>query len=100
MKKKRKNFGQLLNSAVFLKKLHGVAAIAWLIWAVAMLFKGTKIHGLQQSIPYVVFISHYAIVTGHWSSWQSGRTEEKQDIQAESVQTETISTRKLKVKKN
>jgi predicted negative regulator of RcsB-dependent stress response len=33
----------------------------------------------SENIKFLVFISVYAVVTGHWSSWQAARVEEKQD---------------------
>jgi hypothetical protein len=33
----------------------------------------------SDSIPLIVALSVYAIVTGHWSSWQAARVEVKQD---------------------
>lgn len=58
----------------FLKKFHGWATIVWFLisWPLAL--------WLGDSVVFVTFLSLYAIVTGHWSSWQSTRVEEKQDI--------------------
>jgi hypothetical protein len=55
-----------------LRRLHGWAAVFWLCMAPpSMLW-------WNSSIPYLVGLSVYSVVTGHWSSWQSSRTEEKQ----------------------
>lgn len=32
-----------------------------------------------KSVPFLVFVSVYAVVTGHWASWQAARVEVKQD---------------------
>jgi hypothetical protein len=34
---------------------------------------------LRESIFWVVFMSHYAIVVGHWSGWDASRAEDKVD---------------------
>lgn len=36
---------------------------------------------LSKSIEFLVFVSVYAVVTGHWASWQAARVEVKQDQQ-------------------
>ena len=41
---------------------------------------------LAESVPFLVFVSVYAVVTGHLSSWVSGRVEVRQ----EEDQTERI----------
>lgn len=57
-----------------LRSIHGWAAIFWLVMApVSMLTS------LANSVPYVVGLSVYAVVTGHWSSWQASRVEVRQD---------------------
>ena len=55
---------------------HGWSTIAWLIASVPiMIFFPTSV------IP--VFISVYAVVTGHWASWQASRIEAKQESDAD-----------------
>ena len=34
---------------------------------------------LAQSVPFLVFISVYAVVTGHLATWQAARVEERQE---------------------
>ena len=41
---------------------------------------------LAKSVPFLVFISVYAVVTGHLATWQAARVEERQ----EEDQTEQI----------
>lgn len=38
---------------------------------------------LSNSVPFLVFISVYAVVTGHLSAWQAARVEVKQNEQEE-----------------
>jgi hypothetical protein len=33
----------------------------------------------RRSVSYLVGLSVYAVVTGHWSSWQASRVEVRQD---------------------
>lgn len=57
-----------------LRAVHGWAALFWLAMApVSMLT------GLANSVPYLVGLSVYAVVAGHWSSWQAARTEVTQE---------------------
>lgn len=49
--------------------LHGIAAIVWFIAAFPIMMY------LATSIVFLVFVSVYAVVTGHWSSFQAARTE-------------------------
>lgn len=55
----------------FLRKFHGWATVFWLFMAIPSAFLWSA------SIPYLVALSVYAVVTGHWSSWQAARGEEK-----------------------
>ncbi len=60
-----------------LRTVHGVATVFWFIMAFpSMIF-------WSNSIPYLVGISVYAVVTGHWSSWQASRVEVKQKLDAD-----------------
>jgi hypothetical protein len=53
-----------------MRKLRGWLPLAWFIAAVPICI------WLNDSVPLLVFISVYAIVAGHWSSWQAARVEE------------------------
>lgn len=57
----------------FLRAFHAFATVLWLLLAVpaVLLWK--------QSVPFLVFVSVYANVVGHFSSWQAARVEVKQD---------------------
>lgn len=56
----------------FQMKFHDWATTIWFILAFPICIF------LSTSIPLLVFISVYAIVTGHWASWQAARTESMQ----------------------
>jgi hypothetical protein len=32
---------------------------------------------LLESVPWVVFMSHYAIIVSHWAGWDASRAEQK-----------------------
>ena len=64
--------------ATRLKRFHGGMTWAWLMISIpaVLLWK--------QSVPFLVFVSVYANVVGHFSSWQAARVEVKQ-VTAEQV---------------
>lgn len=51
------------------KKIHGRAGVAWLIASVPICIF------LNSSVPFIVFVSVYAIVVGHWSGWDAAGGE-------------------------
>jgi hypothetical protein len=77
------------NMAVFLRRLNGWLTGLWIVPGIPISIYFDK------SIPYLVFLSVYAIITGHLSTWQSARVEVKQDIQADSVETGTLKADKI-----
>lgn len=58
-----------------MQRIHGCLTVLWFLAAVPICVF------LSTSVPFLVFISVYAVVTGHWSSWQAARVEVKQDDQ-------------------
>ena len=60
-------------SAVTQRRVHGWATIGWLVLAVP------AVVWWRNSLPFLVFVSVYANVAGHWSSWQASRVEVKQE---------------------
>lgn len=57
----------------FLRGFHGWATILWFVASFPLAY----LYG--SSVIFVTFLSLYAIVTGHWSSWQAARVETKQE---------------------
>lgn len=55
------------------RKVNGWATIVWFFAAfpICIFF--------ANSVPFLVFISVYAVVTGHLATWQSARVEERQE---------------------
>lgn len=72
---------------VFMRKLNGWLAIIWLVAAAPICIF------LSASVPFLVFVSVYAVVTGHWSSWQAARVEVNQDEDADVGQVLDIVSR-------
>lgn len=60
-----------------MQRIHGVLTLAWL--AVGLLGLLPIAAPFRESIAVLFFISVYANVAGHWSSWQASRVEVKQD---------------------
>lgn len=57
----------------YMRKLHGYLTILWFVAAFPIMYFWSE------NLKFLVFVSVYAVVTGHWSSWQAARVEEKQD---------------------
>lgn len=59
-----------------MRRVHGWLTIIWFVAAIPIcLF-------LSTSVPFLVFISVYAVVVSHWSSWQASRVEVVQNEDA------------------
>jgi hypothetical protein len=54
------------------RKINGWLTIFWFVAAFPICIF------LSKSVPFLVFISVYAVVTGHLSTWQASRVEVKQ----------------------
>jgi hypothetical protein len=52
------------------RRIHYILALAWLAS-----FPPVIVLGLQRSLPFLTFISIYAIVVGHWASGMAMRVE-------------------------
>lgn len=84
------------NDPVFSRKLNGWLAIIWLAASLPICIF------LSTSVPFLVFVSVYAIVASHWSTWQASRVEVRQaeDSVAEDIlkeldeKTDVVVTRK------
>jgi hypothetical protein len=61
----------------WMRIIHGWLTLIWFVAAFPIMFFWSE------NIKFLVFVSVYAVVTGHWSSWQAARVEEKQDEQAQ-----------------
>lgn len=58
------------------KKINGWLTVFWIVMIpVSILLQWVE------SVTYVAALSIYALITGHLSTWQAARVEEKQDQQ-------------------
>jgi hypothetical protein len=57
-------------SAVALRRANGWLTLAWLLLSVPAVLLW------RDSVPFLVFVSVYANVTGHLSAWQAARAED------------------------
>ena len=58
---------------VLFRKINGWLTVIWFIAAFPICIF------LANSVPFLVFISVYAVVTGHLSTWQASRVEVRQE---------------------
>lgn len=70
----RSLWASIQNDPQFMQRFHGWVTILWLLAIPLSVY-------WRESVIWIVFLSHYAIVTGHWSSWQAARVEVKQEQQ-------------------
>lgn len=63
-----------------LQKFHGWATAAWFVASIPL-----STSPLAKQVQFVTWLSLYAVVTGHWSSWQAARVEVKQDEELEDL---------------
>lgn len=63
----------LFGRPAFLRHFHGAMTIVWLVLVIP------SVLWWRESIPYLVGLSVYAVVMGHWSSWQAARVEVRQE---------------------
>lgn len=69
---------------VFMRRLNGWLAIFW----IAMI-PVSIVTGWVESVTYVSALSIWALVSGHWSTYQAARVEVKQEeIEAKRVEAE------------
>jgi hypothetical protein len=64
--------------AVFLRRLNGWLTMFW----VAMIPVSFEL-GWLKSVTYVSALSLWALVAGHWSTWQAARVEVTQEAEAQ-----------------
>jgi hypothetical protein len=65
----KKWWNKLVQNAELMRKANGWLTIVWFMAAIPICIF------LANSVPFLVFISVYAVVTGHLSTWQSGNVE-------------------------
>jgi len=63
--------------ATFMRRLNG-----WLTWFLILMIPVSIITGWVRSVTYVSALSLWALVSGHWSTWQAARVEVAQQREA------------------
>jgi len=70
---------------VFMRRVNGVLALFW----VAMIPVAYEV-GWLRSVTFVSAISLWALVSGHWSTWQAARVEVAQSEEIERQKAEPL----------
>lgn len=67
---------ELIQDPTFLRHFHGYATLVWILLIIPSLL------WWSESILWVVLMSTWANIAGHWSAWQAARVETKEDENA------------------
>ena len=59
---------------VFMRRINGWMTIFWIVMIVP-----SFLFGWVNSVLYVSFLSLWALVSGHWATWQAARVEVRQE---------------------
>jgi hypothetical protein len=81
----RSLWGSVQGDPVFMRRVNGRLTVFW----IAMIPISFAMHWLS-SVVYVSALSLWALVTGHWSSWQAARVEVTQRAEADRREREPI----------
>jgi uncharacterized membrane protein len=73
---------------VFMRRVNGWLTVFWVV----MIPISFSMHWLS-SVVYVSALSLWALVAGHWSSWQAARVEVEQRREAEEQRQNPIESR-------
>lgn len=65
---------------VFMRRLNGWLTIFWIL-----MIPVSMATGWINSVTYVAVLSLWALVAGHWSTWQAARVEVKQENAADEL---------------
>ncbi len=72
----------------FMRKLNGWLTIFWI-----MMIPVSFALGWLKSVTYVSALSLWALVSGHWSTWQAARVEVTQQAEAEEREKNPVERR-------
>lgn len=73
MKIAKSLWASVRDDPVVMKRLNGWLTVVWFVAAFPICF------WLSESVPFLVFISVYAVVTGHLATWAAARVEVRQE---------------------
>jgi hypothetical protein len=78
-------WASIQGDSVFMRRVNGWLAMFW----VAMIPISYEL-GWLKSVTYVSALSLWALVSGHWSSWQAARVEVAQEQEIERQKAEPV----------
>ena len=81
----RSLWSSIQGDPVFMRRVNGWLALFW----VAMIPVSFEM-GWLKSVTYVSALSLWALVSGHWSSWQAARVEVAQEAETKRQQEHPI----------
>ena len=81
----RSLWASIQGDPVFMRRVNGWLTVFW----ISMIPISYSMHWLS-SVIYVSALSLWALVTGHWSSWQAARVEVAQQAETEEREREPL----------
>jgi hypothetical protein len=78
----RSLWAAVMANPVLMKRANGWLTVFWFVAAFPICIY------LSQSVPFLVFISVYAVVTGHLSTWAAARVEVRQEERADEARAD------------
>jgi uncharacterized membrane protein len=75
----------------FMRRVNGWFTVFWIV----MIPVSFAMHWLS-SVVYVSALSLWALVAGHWSSWQAARVEVEQEREAKELERNPVEDRVVK----
>jgi hypothetical protein len=84
----RSLWANVQGNPVFMRRVNGYLTLFW----VAMIPISYEI-GWLKSVTYVSALSLWALVSGHWSTWQAARVEVTQQKEVEKLEEHPIEER-------
>lgn len=70
----RSLWASIQGDPVFMRRVNGWLAVFWVVMIPVSYFSGWL-----SSVTYVSALSLWALVSGHWSTWQAARVEVRQE---------------------
>ena len=81
----RSLWANVQGNPVFMRRVNGWLTVFWIAMIPVSYFSGWL-----NSVTYVSALSLWALVSGHWSTWQAARVEVTQQREAEKLEAEPI----------
>jgi hypothetical protein len=84
----RNLWASIQGDPVFMRRVNGWMTIFW-IMVIPVAYES----GWLKSVTFVSALSLWALVTGHWSTWQAARVEVAQQTEVEKLEAHPIEER-------